>query len=608
MILVLCILCGTVVLFVSNLLRVDMVAFLVLVALGVTRLLSPEQLFSGFSSEAVISLIAVMIIGAGLEQVGISTQVARWMLHVGKDRPKTILLLLMSVSGVLAGFMRSLGTAALFLPIINRLSARTGISKGYLLLPVAFCALVGGTLTMVGTGPLILLNSLLSNASEYIHYSSEVSFAPFKLFAVLPIGLILLIGSIGYLFLIGSRWLPGEKSGGFQSSTSKAYFKKTYNKGGDIIELKVSSNSPFVDGTLKDMEVKLPENLAILAIEQNNNAEIPPLRKSIIKANSSIAIMGPKEDILEYAKTYKLKPLPALKRFAEKLHPVKAGLCEVVIPPSSQLIGKLVNELHMRRNHGLHVLALYRGQVIQGEELKKLTLRSGDVLGIYSEWDDLHDFKANPDFAVLTSNYPREKSAPKKLPHALFFFGFSIFTIIFDLLPLSVGLLLGAAGMIATGVLSIDEAYAKVSWKTVFLLAGLLPLGLVMQTTGTTEWLIDQLLFTEKPFPTWFYLAALSIITTAFSLVISNIGATILMVPIAFDLALNIGADPRMFALTVALAATNTFLIPTHQVNALIAGPGNYQLKDFLKVGGVMTVWFWIMMLLVIPLMFRFVN
>lgn len=603
--LVLGILVFTVLLSLSNVIRVDVVAVLVLVVLGITRLLPPEQLFSGFSSEAVFSLISIMIIGAGLEKSGVAIHAARFVLKLGRERPTKISTVLMVTSGFLSAFMRSLGTVAVLLPVVTRITARTGIPKSRLLIPMAYCSILGGTLTMVGSSPLILLNSLLRNAQEYVNQKVPL-LEPFQLFSVFPLGILLLALGIFYFFLFGKQLLPKEPPTTFNSGTTKTHFLKTYGKGGDIFELKVPANSPLAHMNLKEFELKLDPSSSLLAVIEGKETHFPPLRKINIEPNALIAIMGIKEKVLEFAEKYGLKLYPRLNAFAEMLHPVRAGLSEAVIPPSSQLIGVALRELHMKRNYQLHVLAIYRGQTIyQGEELKDLTLRSGDTLGIFCRWEALADFHKNPDFVVLTTSYPREELRPQKAWLAIFFFILALLLIVFGGYPVSIGLLLGGVGMIATGVLTIDEAYETVSWKTVFLLGGLMPLGLVMQTTHTTDWLTQHTPILREDLPIWVIQAGLAFSATLFSFAISAAGSTIVLVPVALDLALNVGADPRIFALIVAVASSNTFLLPMQQANALIMGPGGYKISDFVRSGFGLTILYWIMMLFAINLFFK---
>ncbi len=603
--LVLAILILTAVLFLSNAVRVDVAAVLVMVALGLFKLLPAEQLFTGFSSDAVISLIAIMIISAGLDSTGITVRMTKWLLQFGGESPRKILVLLMTAAAISASFMRSTGTVALFMPIVNRINTRTGIDRSYFLLPMAFSAVLGGMLTMVGSGSLIVLNSLLKNAYRYVNSPKVIHYSPFKLFSVFPIGLMLAVSGITYLYFVCARSPVSTKKAGSNIGSTKTHFKKFYGKDGDIFEIKVPAASVLAGGTVKNLEIKLDPALSLICMQQDQEIHFPPLRGTIIKPHSLLAIMGSKEGVLAFAESNGLKVLPKLNIFAEMLHPARAGLSEAVIPPSSQFVGQEARELHMRRNYDLHVLALCRGDsIIQGEELNKIVLRAGDTLGMFSTWEALYDFQNNPDFFVLTTTFPREKTYPKKIPNALFFFILAIALVVFGGYSIAVGLFIGAVGMIATGVLSVDQAYEKVSWKTVFFLAGLIPLGLVMQTSGTAEWIADYMIPDNIKVAPWIVQACLALVASILALAVSNIGATVLMVPVAMDLAFNIGADPRIFALTVGLASASTFIVQSNQVNSLIAGPGGYSARTFLVIGGGMTLIYLVVMLLGLQIFF----
>jgi di/tricarboxylate transporter len=603
--LVLAILILTAFLFLSNAVRVDVAAVLVMVALGLFKLLPADQLFTGFSSDAVISLIAIMIISAGLDSTGITVRMTKWLLQFGGESPRKILVLLMTAAAISASFMRSTGTVALFMPIVNRINTRTGIDRSYFLLPMAFSAVLGGMLTMVGSGSLIVLNSLLKNAYRYVNSPKVIHYAPFKLFSVFPIGLMLVVSGVIYLYFICARSPVSAKKSGSSIGSTKTHFKKFYGKDGDIFEVRVPTASILAGGTVKNLEIKLDPALSLICMQQDQEIHFPPLRGTIIKPHALLAIMGSKEGVAAFAESYGLKVMPKLNVFAEMLHPARAGLSEAVVPPSSQFVGQEARELHMRRNYDLHVLALCRGDsIIQGEELNKVVLRAGDTLGMFSTWEALYDFQNNPDFFVLTTTFPREKTYPKKIPSALFFFILAIGLVVFGGYSIAVGLFIGAVGMIATGVLSVDQAYEKVSWKTVFFLAGLIPLGLVMQTSGTAEWIADYMIPDNIKVATWVVQACLAVVASILALAVSNIGATVLMVPVAMDLAFNIGADPRIFALTVGLASASTFIVQSNQVNSLIAGPGGYSARTFFVIGGGMTLIYLVVMLLGLHIFF----
>ena len=583
MILVIGILLFTTVLSLSSFIRIDVVAVLVLLVLGVTQLLPPDLLFSGFSSEAVIALIATMIIGAGLEKAGMAIKLSRWILRLGHEHPKEISRVLMIVSGVLAGFIRSLNTIALLLPVVSRISLRVGIPKSSLLMPIGFCAMLGSSLTMIGSGPLIVLNGLLQNENL------PVPLSPFHVFAVFPIGFIQLLIGILFFIFIGYRLLPKVEEKNFQATT-KQHFLRIYGKATDIFELRMLSNSDLVNQTLSKIETLIDDSSSVLAVRQGKETYFPPLRSMVLQESALIAIMGHKEIIMQFAEAHGFKVAQKLNFFSELLHPVRSGLCEAVIPPSSQLIGKDLGDLHMRRMHHVQVLSVYRDNVLyRGEKLRKLVLHSGDTLGMYCDWETLEAFHKNPDFAVLTTAYPKEELRPQKIYYASFSFITAMLLIFFGM-PISVGLLLGAVCLVAFKVLTVDEAYQSVSWSTAFLVAGLIPLGIVMKQTHTVEWLTQHMGIFKEGVPVIAIQSALALLSMGLAFVISNVGATVVLVPIAVDIALKVGADPKLFALTVALAASNTFVFPTNQVNALIAGPGGYQVKDFVRVGGIVSI------------------
>ena len=252
------------------------------------------------------------------------------------------------------------------------------------------------------------------------------------------------------------------------------------------------------------------------------------------------------------------------------------------------------------------MVALHRdGNTLrEGDDIRNLPLKAGDTLVVHTTWDALNRLESNPDFVVITTEYPHEEVRPHKVGHALVFFLVALSLVLFSNLRLSISLLTGALGMVLSGVLSMDEAYKAVSWKTVFLLASLIPLGMAVENTGTAAWIAEQTLTLLGDVPTWVLQAALAALATFFTLVMSNVGATVLLVPLAVNLAIKAGADPAVFALTVAIATSNSFLIPTHQVNALLMGPGGYRVPDFMRAGGVMTVLFLIVMMIMMNLIF----
>ena len=585
----------TVILFVFEVIRVDVVALLVLVLLGLSSLvpgyegLVPTRfLFDGFSSNAVMSIIAVMVVGAGLDKTGVMGTLASFILRYGGRTESRIIATTSGSVAYLSSFMQNIGAAALFLPVVNRISRRTGIPVKRLLMPMGFSAILGGTVTMIGSSPLILLNDLLLSANRSLPINVE-TMEPYGLFAVAPIGTTLIVIGIAYFLFLGPWLLPTGSSKGKGHDTHR-YFHDMYGIHSRTWEVTVNKES--------DMCGKLLGEIAshgragwILGVSDGKSSQITPSQDTEIRAGSVLAIMGPSESVLPYAEQHGLEVAAHLNHFAEILSVTTAGISAVVIPPDSQLIGKSISELQFRRRFGARILSIYRIDRVIDENISGVVLQAGDTLLMHSRWQELASVADSKDFAVVT-DFPRETFRPNKLVYASVCFLMAIGLVIFTALPLSIALMTGAIGMIITGVISIDEAYEAISWQTVFLLAGLIPLGLAMENTGAAVWLASEVLRIMDGASIWQVQFALGVLATVFTLLMSNVGATVLLVPIAIQIALGVGANPAMFALTVALCASNSFLIPTHQVNALIMGPAGYRVADFLRAGGGMTILF----------------
>lgn len=596
-ILVLSILLITIFLFVSEIVRIDVAAILIMVLLGVVaylpgfeHIVQIESLFSGFSSNAVMSIVAVMVIGAGLDRTGAMASVVRFILRCGGRTESRIIALTSGTVAVISSFMQNVGAAALFIPVVSRVAARTELPLSHLLMPMGFCAILGGTLTMVGSSPLILLNDLLLSAN--LSLPAENQMKSLHLFDVTPVGICLVITGIVYFLTLGRFLLPvAKKKEGVEGSSASKYYKRVYGVDSDLLEVVVPPNSSLAGMTLIDIHNN--NNISVVSTHFQGKTHQTPTRDIKITTPCVLAIIASRENAIEFAEKHQLK-IRALQSFSETLAPNKAGVCEVVVPPDSPVVGKTSKELWLRKSYGLSVLAVYRqGEAIHYHDgMHDIPFMAGDTIVGHIAWEALTRLEKSPEFVVITTEYPHEELRPRKLLWALVFFLMAMGLILFSPLQLSLCLLLGAVGMIVSGVLSMDEAYDAVSWKTVFLLGSLIPLGQAVQSSGTAQWITSYVLALMGDVPTVVLQVVLAILATIFTLVMSNVGATVLLVPLAVNMALASGADPLLFALTVAIATSNSFLIPTHQVNALIMGPGGYRVIDFIKAGGLMTLLF----------------
>ncbi len=601
MITVLAVLGLTIFLFVSEIVRVDVAAVLVMITLGLLGLVDADRLFDGFASNAVISIIAVMIIGAGLDRTGLMNKVAAFILRIGGRTETRLIPIISGTVGGISSFMQNVGAAALFLPVVQRISERTGIPASRLLMPMGFTAILGGTMTMVGSSPLILLNDLILTANESLPEGTP-PMATFELFDVTPIGLALVATGIAYFVVAGRFVLPAkETTHNPPPRDTLAFLRETYGFQGEIYELRVQPGACITGHTVEEVESKIP-GVHILAI-RCEEIEVAPPRETIIEAGCDLAIIGTQEAVRHWSERCKLTLEPRLDVFVDILDNSRFGIAEVVVPPSSGHIGKTLGDLRLRKRYGVSALAVHRGGETVVERLREWVLKPGDTLVVHAAWSHLARLDTDLGFVVAT-DYPRQELRPHKAPWALLFFAVALGLVLFTELKLSLALLTGAMGMVVSRVLTMDEAYRAVSWTTVFLLASLIPLGLAFETSGAAAWIAHQTLGLMGDVPTWVLQAAIAALATFFTLVMSNVGATVLLVPLAVNIALQAGADPALFALTVALATSNSFLIPTHQVNALIMGPGAYRNADFLRAGGGMTVLFLVVLVAMLNLFY----
>jgi di/tricarboxylate transporter len=477
-----------------------------------------------------------------------------------------------------------------------------------LLMPMGFCAILGGTITMVGSSPLILLNDLILTSNKALP-AGTTPMETFQLFDVTPIGIALLTAGILYFVLAGRFVLPSRKNEMLTGSDTSTYFAETYGLSSfEIREVRLRPESTLVGKSVDELEQTW--RVRVIAVEKGDGLRLGAdgVDRSLgIEPGTTLGLLGTEEKLERFAADNAVEVKPDLDLFSEAMAKNKAGVAEIVIPPGSQLIGKTARDVWMRKTYGLSLLAINRGGTqitFNTGGVRNTPFLAGDALVVHTTWADLTRLTKDRNFVVVTTEYPHEELRPHKVRAALMFFAITLTLLLFTDLRLSVALLTGAIGMILAGVLSIDEAYRAVSWKTVFLLASLIPLGLAVEASGTAAWIAQQTLATLGDVPIWVVQTALAVLATFFTLVMSNVGATVLLVPLAVNMALGIGADPAVFALTVAIATSNSFLIPTHQVNALLMGPGNYRVVDFIRAGGIMSIIFLVVALTMLNVVF----
>jgi len=594
----------TMVLFVFQRVRADLVALVVLVMLGLTGLVAPEDVFNGFSSNATISVIATMILGMGLDRTGALNRLAGWLLRRAKGQEDRLLMLTAGIAGLNSSVMQNPSVMALYMPVAARLASRSGLRLAQMLLPICVAIIMGGTLTMVGSSPLILLNDLLTAANANLP-SGSATLESLNMFAPLPIGLVLLASGLAYFHFRGNRQLRALEDGdsNVTPARTQSYFSSAYGIDGDVYELIVTTESPLVGMTFGEAEA-IHDAPVLLALKSENESRLAPPADARIWVGSVIGAMGRRQQVTDFAQNQFLRMSTRLRHFGDLFNPSRAGIAEAVVPPTSKFIGKTASELSLRKKYGVRLLAINRDKQVIREDLRNIALRAGDMLVLHSIWQDLAKTAKSLDFIIVT-DYPKGEQRPHKFKIAMAIFAVTMLIALSSRVPTSVALMAGVAGMLVFGVLKMDEAYSAINWKTVFLMACLIPLGWAMDSSGAAAWVaghtIERL---PSGLPIWVLEIAVALLTAAFSMVISHVGATIVVVPLAINLALAVGGNPTAFALIVALSASNNFVTQSNPVMSMIIGPAGYKARDLWQIGLPISLIYTAIVVLMVNLLF----
>ncbi len=588
---VLAILAATVVALIFEPVRIDVVALVCMLALGWTGVLTPQETLSGFSSNAVIAMMAVMIMGQGVARTGIMDRFSRVVLEkVGTKESSVIGVMSVSV-GLLSAFMQNIGAAALFLPGVLNISRREKIPASGLIMPIGFAAIVGGTLTMVGSGPLILINDLLRSAD----------LEPYGLFSVTPVGILLLLAVIGYFFLFGKAVLPHSGSPG-ESVSEQDKLIEALHLPHRIWHYAIPPDSVLAGKTTEESGVWGRFNLHVLGISQGKDAEYAPWREAKFESGQELALLGNEEDVTKFASTYNLVQQEQAGRFSSLNDPGRAGFAEVIILPRSEIAGQTMRQFSLRKRYAVEPVMMFsHGEEIRGD-FSDREIVSGNTMVVWGLWERIADLKTNSDLVVATPFTVEKRQSPSKTwAAALCFLG--AIGLAATGAPISLAFLTGAVAMVLIRSLTIQEAYQAIEWKVVFLLAGLIPLGVAMQKTGAAGFLADKVMSLVEGGHPVLVLVAVAVLSTLFSLVMSNVGAIVVLAPLVMSMAHIGGLDPRPLALMAAVCVANSFILPTHQVNAFLMSSGGYRNSDYLRAGGGMTVLF---LVVVVPVFYLF--
>lgn len=584
---VLGILLMSIVLFASEKIRVDIVSMMVLLSLIFVGILSPEEAFSGFANPAVITVWAIYIISFGLTVTGVADFIGQRILRVAGHTEGRLVAVIMTTVGVMSAFMNNIGATAVLLPAVISIGRRVKIPASKLLIPLAFGSLLGGVTTLIGTPPNLLVSNALGAAG----------LEPFSLFDYTPMGLIVMVGGITYFVLIGRHLLPRRADPGTEDLAS-GYELRDY-----LTELRVLEESPLVGKTIAESRLGELYDINVVGIVRGDERLLAGVVPQVtIREGDKLLVRGVFSRILDLQDELGVSIAPHAKLSDLSLSADDAILTEVVVGQKATFVGRTLKQLDFRRTHELTVLGIWRGEGQVTGSLADVPLMLGDVLLVHGPKDRIEALRRDQSFLVLQP-ISIERRRRAKAPLALIIFVGMILMVAFGWMHISVAAVAGSILMVLTHVMDMDEAYDAIEWKSVFLIAGMLPMGIAMEKTGTAQYLADLIVGAVGDLGPAAIMIGLFVLTTIITEFMSNAAAAVLVAPIAISSAMAIGASPYAFVMGVGIAASNSFLFPIgHQASVLVYAPGGYKFFDYTKVGLPLTLLIWVLLVLFLPL------
>jgi len=574
---------AAVVLFATERLRVDVIAMLVLLTLALTGLITPEQAFSGFSSPAVITVWAVYIVSGALFKTGVPDIIGEHIARLAGNSEPRMIAIIMLACGTMSAFMNNIGATAVMLPAVVGISRKSSIPLSRLLIPLSFASLLGGNMTQIGTPPNILASSILT----------ERGLQSFNFFDFMPMGIIVFGTGILYMVFIGRHLLPDRKNfEDQQANTLREY----------ITELHVQPESPLLDKSLAELQLADNYDISIFGIIRGGRKLARIEGNTIIEQKDTLIASGDAQSLIGVVEKLGLVIASDTRFKLSDLGTDSVQLFEATLMPHSNMIGKSLKQLNFRDKYDLSVLAIWRQGNVLVKRLGEVKLQIGDSLLLKGPRQRITDFHQSDPFIVLET-VQVESQRREKIPLMLGIMALVLILATFGGLHISTALVIGSILSVLLGVHSMDEAYQAIEWRSVFLIAGMLPLGIAMEETGTAQFLADNIVTFAGGFGIMAVLAGIYILAGLITEPMSNAAATVLMVPIGIDIALSLGVNPQTFVLAIVIGASTSFLTPVgHQSNVLVMGPGGYRFGDYTRVGWLLNVFILIATMIFLPL------
>lgn len=574
--------------FISDKLSADLVAMFMLAVLLLFELVTPAEAVSGFSNSATITIGAMFILSAGLIHTGVVDYLAFIADKKIKNANIGLMLFIIVVAGGASAFVNNTAVVAVFLPVIIKISRERGISPSKFLIPLSFAAILGGSMTLLGSSTNILISSI----------SKSYGYEEFKIFEFSKMGIILFAVGGVYLLLFSYKLLPNRASTG---DLTKNYRMRRY-----LTEVTVTGDSPMIGKSLTDRKIAETYDVNILEIIRGEKKYWQKLRSTLIEDQDILLVRGSVQDILNFTKSEKLLSLSDVDLGDRDLQAEDVILAEAVIAPNSKLIGFTVKTINFRRRYGAFVLAIQTHGRTLRSKIGQISLNFGDSLLLQGSADALQDLRGNQDF-LMTEEVKLDNFRTNRAIIAIGIIFSVVILSAFEVFPIMVAAIFGAIAMVTTGCINIKEAYANIDWMVIFLIAGMIPIGIAIEKSGLAINAAEGILNIFGDLSPTFILSGIYIGTVLLTSVLSNTATAIVIAPIGISMAITLGVNPKPFLMATMFGASTSLITPIgYQTNTLVYGPGKYKFFDYVKVGLPLNLIAWLLVTLLIPVFWPF--
>lgn len=556
----------------------DIVTLILLIALIVSGILTPKEAFEGFSSDFIIMLASIFIISASLQNNGVMDWMSSRLNSITKISETGIMLLIMVMAGAISAFMNNTTVSAMLIPTVISIARRIQVSPSRLLMPMAFATLFGGTCTLIGTS-----TNVAGSA-----YMAKMGLQPIGMFELMPLGLTMWATGSAAMLLLGRRFLPDTHNG----SVTERYNIRQY-----LSEIIVLPGSKLLGKPVFNLDLGDVKVLKVL----RNKEPIFPDGQTRTQPGDMLLVEGDREELIQMRKNKGIEIRGSAISDTD-LESEDVKLAELLVMAHSELVNSTLKEVDFRRKYHLSVLAIHRKNYNFNEKIGHVQIKTGDVLLVQGKKDDIAIIRKNSDLMVINELEDTKTANLKKGALTVLLFAVAIVLGTFNLLPLSVAFLSAAVLVVLTRSIDLENAYSSIDWRLLVLIGGMTAFGAAMDKTGADIFLAQQVIKYMEPLGVYYILAGFMVLTVVLTQPMSNAAAAMVVLPMAIQTATTLGINERTFAIGVIVSASISMITPFEPACILIYGPGQYRIRDFLRVGGILTIISLLIMLYLIPI------